>query len=451
MVPYRSTIIVIAVGLLTAMFLMACGSNDETWSVYYVKPSEAEECPQPCHTLQYYVNNSNFSSNSTFLFLKGLHTLQGTADIRNVHDLAFIGIGDPEKCKIQCQLPAGFYFKQMIHGNLTISNLTFSNCGAESADGLPCGALVLDTVFDLNLTNVIVENSTGYGLLGYNLLGNPLITNSVFRYNSATQECLGGNTWIYYGNCPKLDTPTLLTISASQFLFGKQFHVQFLSLGSGGLNFVMNCTNVSVHATNLTLYGNEGYFGGNLYLYFLLFTNISVTLQNSSLTAGCSSRGAGALVIIDQDVAVNDKYSCGDHSVLNQKHHQLLYLSNVTVDGNSAEHSGGGLQIEDRITPGYLCAIQLVVIENSVFTNNTLTASWLNGQAVRLATFAYTVQIYNDVQTKRNIQTEFRNTKFKNHEQDHFAVVKIESYVNVTFSNCTFLDNKATAIQVLTD
>ena len=240
MVPYQSTITVIVVRLLTAMFLMACGSNDETWSVYYVKPSEAEECSQPCHTLQYYVNNSNFSSNSTFLFLKGLHTVQSTADIRNVHDLAFIGIADPKKCKIQCQLPAGFYFKQMIHGNLSISNLTFSNCGVKSVDGLPSGALVLDTVFDLNLTNVIVENSTGYGLLGYNLLGNPLITNSVFRYNNATQECLGGNTWIYYGNCPKLDTPTLLTISSSQFLFGKQFHVQFLSLGSGGLNFVMN-------------------------------------------------------------------------------------------------------------------------------------------------------------------------------------------------------------------
>ena len=84
-----------------------------------------------------------------------------------------------------------------------------------------------------------------------------------------------------------------------------------------------------------------------MYLYFLLFTNISVTLQNSSLTAGRSSRGAGALVIIDQDVAVNDKYSCGDHSVLNQKYHQLLYLSNVTFDDNTGRDSGAALQIED--------------------------------------------------------------------------------------------------------
>ena len=74
------------------------------------------------------------------------------------------------------------------------------------------------------------------------------------------------------------------------------------SLGSGGLTFVMNCTNVSVHATNLTLYGNEGYFGGNMYLHFLLYTNISVTLECSSLTAGRGSRGQGVLVT-DQDVS----------------------------------------------------------------------------------------------------------------------------------------------------
>ena len=63
------------VRLLAVVSLMAC-SNDERWSVYYVRPSEAEQNfshLHPCYTLQYYVNNSNFSSNSTFLFLKGSH------------------------------------------------------------------------------------------------------------------------------------------------------------------------------------------------------------------------------------------------------------------------------------------------------------------------------------------------------------------------------------------
>ena len=91
----------------------------------------------------------------------------------------------------------------------------FSNCGAGvAAGGIDCGALILDTVFDLSLTNVIVENSTVYGLVGFNVLGNSFITNSVFRYNTATQDCVGGNTWIYYGNCPNLDTPTFIMVIA---------------------------------------------------------------------------------------------------------------------------------------------------------------------------------------------------------------------------------------------
>ena len=216
MVSQGSTVIVSVVSLLAVVSLVDC-SNDERWSVYYVKPSERdrEECsphPQPCYALQYYVNNSNFSSNRTFLFLKGLHTLQGIAEIRNVTDLALIGVSQ-EKCKIQCEGLAGLYFKQIIRENLTISNLMLSNCGAESAGDLPCGALVLDTVVDLNLTNVIVENSTGYELLGFNLLGNSFITNSVFRHNSATQECLGGNTWIFF----MVIAPNWRLLHSSQF------------------------------------------------------------------------------------------------------------------------------------------------------------------------------------------------------------------------------------------
>ena len=85
----------------------------------------------------------------------------------------------------------------------------------------------------------------------------------------------------------------------------------------------------------------------------MLFTNISITIENSYLGAGRASRGAGALIAIDEDTAVNDKDSCGHYLVLNQKYHKLVRLSNVTFSENSAEFSGAGFQIEDRIPPGY--------------------------------------------------------------------------------------------------
>ena len=93
----------------------------------------------------------------------------------------------------------------------------------------------------------------------------------------------------------------------------------------------MNCTNVHIIATKLGLYNNDGYFGGNAQFYFFLFTNISITLENSYLGAGQASRGAGALVTIDEDTAVNDKDSCGHYLVLNQKYHKRCMMSLTTT------------------------------------------------------------------------------------------------------------------------
>ena len=153
----RSTVAVVlcvasVLNLLTAECLVSYAS-DQSWSVYYVKPSYVEYCPpqfQPCHILDYYVNNSNMTCNSTFLFLKGLHILHSTAEVGNVTNLALIGVAGPEDSKIQCEGTAGFYFRQLIPGNLTISNLLFSNCGGEIIEGLPCGTLILDTVLHHN-------------------------------------------------------------------------------------------------------------------------------------------------------------------------------------------------------------------------------------------------------------------------------------------------------------
>ena len=57
----------------------------------------------------------------------------------------------------------------------------------------------------------------------------------------------------------------------------------------------------------------------------------------------------------------------------------------MTFDGNSARNSGLGLSIEDQITPGYLCAIQLVVTKTVCSCmNNVLPTSWYVGEAVHL-------------------------------------------------------------------
>jgi len=197
--------------------------------------------------------------------------------------------------------------------------------------------------------------------------------------------------------------------------------MQFHCIGSGGLSFFMNCTNVYVNASNLKLLGNDGYFGGNAQFCFMLFTNISVTLEDSILDAGQASRGAGALVIINQDTAVNDKDSCSHRLLHLQNHHQLMHLSNVSFRGNVARMSGADFQIEDPMKLGHWCANQLVVMENCNFSENTVIDSGRGGGGVaaRFSSAANLKFVYPSCM-KRNLQIQFRNTTFETKKHDSF-------------------------------
>jgi len=212
----------------------------------------------------------------------------------------------------------------------------------------------------------------------------------------------------------------------------------------------MNCRNVHVYATNLTLYGNQGNFGGNAHFYFKLFTNISITLENSYLGAGQTFRGAGALVQID---AVNDEDSCGHCSLHFQNHHQLMYFSNVTFQENVAQISGAGFEIEYLGEPGHWCANQLVVMDNCHFRGNTIIDSGSGGgggAAAHFSSCTFSHLVYHSFM-KRNIQIQFRNTAFESNMIHSYSkvfesILSIESYVNVTFVNCTFIGNQGSAI-----
>ena len=175
-----------------------------------------------------------------FLLLKGLHILQGTVRIRNVTKLTPIGVG-PEDKKIQCEGLAGLYFKQVIPGNFTISNLMFPNelwSRVNRSPTLWCCYPKHCVWFEPD--HVIVENSAGYGLLEFNVLGNPLITPSIFRYNrTALEETLGFVTYTVVA-------PSLKLQHFTQFTLLKTISCGILLPGLWRAKF---CTNVSVYAT----------------------------------------------------------------------------------------------------------------------------------------------------------------------------------------------------------
>lgn len=98
--------------ILSVSLLSLCLSQ----KVYYVKPAESSssECPSgsldPCHSLQYYADYTNFTSNSLFLiFLPGEHHLDSVVEINKVANLSLEGVNS--EVKIFCSSFPSFWIQ----------------------------------------------------------------------------------------------------------------------------------------------------------------------------------------------------------------------------------------------------------------------------------------------------------------------------------------------------
>ena len=165
-----------------------------------------------------------FKSNSTFQFLPGIHFLENNegnkpTTIENVQNITLIGndtfINDTlempvPSSQIHCNGSGGLHFTA-VHG-LFIGNLMFSTCGAVLPwpfNGKFRAALAIGlttpqkSIFDVTITRVVIQNSTGHGLYASNVLGNSVVSESTFIYNNynGSQEYYGGHIRMSYLNC----------------------------------------------------------------------------------------------------------------------------------------------------------------------------------------------------------------------------------------------------------
>ena len=114
---------------------------------------------------------------------------------------------------ITCMKPATLRFENIV--NLVIKHLSILYCGypvvrLNTKDKIRSSvAVALMHITSLKLSDITVENSTGYTVLGVNILGNLSISHSRFIFNnyyalSSTNcslgrgTCRGGNMYLYY-------------------------------------------------------------------------------------------------------------------------------------------------------------------------------------------------------------------------------------------------------------
>ena len=167
--------------VLLLALLLVTSSSIRAVQVFYVgsttECSSASSDNSPCHSLQYYANNSNFTSNSIFHFLQGQHHLETVITIRNVVNLTLVGASSG--VKILCHSPqSGLTVEEFRY--LSAEYLTFSECSHKP----DVSAVVLDTGSELSLNHVTISKSSSdseyTGLSVNNVTGSFSIRSSVF-------------------------------------------------------------------------------------------------------------------------------------------------------------------------------------------------------------------------------------------------------------------------------
>ena len=305
--------------------------------LYYVKPNDYNKtcpgepcetlshnktCPgEPCETLSHYVTNVSeyFRSDGTFQFISGHHLLAHNLEVGGIQNLTLIGdehflpglldLPAPSS-QIHCNGSVGFSF-YAVH-KLSIRNLLFSGCGAVFNNGstpylraaLALGDTGNGSIFDVNISRITVQNSTGYGLFADNILGTSFIMNSNFHFNNGSESYYGGNARFTYIECSLLEnSTTTLSIESSNFQFAISPHPQrgFGYYGRGtGLALVFSddsCSNVTIHVNHITAYGNIRNYGA-IYFYNTYILTNTVLVNNSLIMNGKGSIYGGGLNVI---------------------------------------------------------------------------------------------------------------------------------------------------------
>jgi len=208
---------------------------------YFVRPNDSTPCPEPlCHTLSHHlaivslsasgnntislVNTPQYTSNTKISFLPGVHKIDTVSVLHfaNVTNLTLAGynVSTSYAAKIVCIKPAALMFKSIV--NLVIKHLSIIYCGSplirlQDREKCSSGAVFLQNITSLILSEISVENSTGYGIIGRNVLGNSSVSHSRFVFSnyytlSSTNcsyglgSCDGGHMYLFLSRiCSQYD------------------------------------------------------------------------------------------------------------------------------------------------------------------------------------------------------------------------------------------------------
>ena len=423
-------------------------------NLYYVK-TLGSHCPNntthtDCHTLDWYQENmSGWSkTNATMQFQDGIHLLDGFFMVNNSYNLTMSGLGSASQSanglpelttKINCTPNSGLYFTYST--NIRVHNLYFESCGGSChLDKRHCvqinASLAFVSVRDVNISQVIVNNSKGYGLFTFNIKGINLVENSAFLHSKIHPHVPeSGNAKIWFQRSSNFTYiyETSLLMTSSWFMYGENNRS---SLSAGGLNMFIN-SSIPVHITifNITARGNSG-TNGNLALYLVDYATgngSSIVINHSHIVDGWGDKGGGIRFWSHISYKPGESFTLGSHPILS--------IINSVFHNNSVRQTGGALYIafyNKGTSQSYDGILRRVIVKNCNFTEN-------GGNGAAMEIIQHTLSSHRATPL---FHTSIENCKF----EDNYKPPSVDGpiidliKVEVSISKSTFIGSNTTVM-----
>ena len=398
-------------------FIPISGSNQNS-EVFCVITQEHDDNNISCqgynvseyHTLAYYMNHSYdyFKSYQTYILEYGHHTPKNnfTLVINRTTNVVITGEGlvranSPKTPVVDCNGRASaFEFHQS--SNIVVQNIAFASCISQLVtyrSDIGLATLLFVDGANISLSSVTIVASEDEGLLIFDVGGNVTIndvevTNSRIAGKAVNQSGNG----ITYRRCYHSSKPAFIYIINSRFInnsnVAKHTSHKEHPINAGGLSIDLNCPNIRVVMSNVTMSSNVGNVGGNLGISFQIYSNVSIEISNSHFEGGNSPKGGGMFVTLIEVPPKNNV--CGTN--VKQITNGLLYVYNTTFNNNIAtKYGGGGVFVKHMQSFPKCSTVESITFESVTFNDNSVNSTnYGGGIALHSINFMITGYVYHE-------------------------------------------------------
>ena len=437
-------------------------------------------------------------SGTSLLLSGGTHTLnEGPfCVVENLENVSIRGRRDSSTaiyCDSSNEIRRGIMFLNIT--NLSITDVTITNCGEEIPDRLSGyidetftylgprqrGALILVHCTNVILENVVVDKSFGFSILALTPLGETVVENLLLSNTNQHSSidcvapterydmyCAGsGAVFLYADTNPTngavmQDEPTSLTITNSTFInntnlipvdqlielisiLGVGFETQPITLfGSSGLAVFFGQRNFFVDAKiiNTAIISCRGNVGTMTILHYntvrmshVLLDGVVVADNHVGFPLDLS-RGGGLLILVTIFVDALSTFPSFSNDI-----YDIMEITRSTFARNSA-YNGGGIMF--YTTPQNVSDIRLVLTDTTFVENVAQFGAALNFFQFQFSTSQSVVYIYmEDIVAVNNT---YFNANVSRNSPENSAVFLVSHGANITLvgsdeKGSLFLDN----------